>query len=358
MAAGGSEAEAGPRSRWWRMLPPWLRALPADLAATAALVVLTVLAVLLPVISDTPLRIVLGLPFVLFLPGYAFIAALFPEAGESPAEESGDAEGDELDGSGYLDRRGGIDGIERVALSFGLSIAIVPLIGLVLNFTPWGIRLVPILLSVSGFTLVMVAVAAMRRWELPPDERFSVPYQDWYADTRAELLEPETRTDAALNVLLVVSILLATASVGYAVVVPKQGETFTEFYILSEDEEGELRAEDYPTEFVVGESKEVVVGIGNQEHEPTRYTVVVLLQEVRFVDNESVVDRESELDRLHAGELPHNETWQRTYQVTPTYPGERLRLQFLLYRGDAPADPTTANSYVELHLWINVSAGS
>jgi len=32
----------------------------------------------------------------------------------------------------------GIDGIERVALSFGLSIAIVPLIGLVLNFTPWG----------------------------------------------------------------------------------------------------------------------------------------------------------------------------------------------------------------------------
>jgi uncharacterized membrane protein len=92
-------------------------------------------------------------------------------------------------------------------------------------------------------------------------------------------------------------------------------------------------AADYPSEFVVGESKEVVVGIGNQEHEPTRYTVVVLLQEVRFVDNESVVDREAELDRLHAGELPHNETWRRTYAVTPTHPGERLRLQFLLYRG-------------------------
>jgi len=35
-------------------------------------------------------------------------------------------------------REGIDDGIERVALSFGLSIAIVPLIGLVLNFTPWG----------------------------------------------------------------------------------------------------------------------------------------------------------------------------------------------------------------------------
>jgi uncharacterized membrane protein len=86
--------------------------------------------------------------------------------------------------------------------------------------------------------------------------------------------------------------------------------------------------------------------------------VVILLQEVRFVDNESVVDQEAELDRLHAGELPHNETWRRTYEVTPTYPGERLRLQFLLYRGDALAEPTSSDSYRELHLWINVSDGS
>jgi hypothetical protein len=212
MAAGGSDGEAGPPSRWWRWLPPWLRALPADLAATATLVVLTVLAVLLSGVSETPLRIVLGLPFVLFLPGYAFIAALLPEEGESPGA------GDDKDGAlvedegGYLDRRGGIDGIECVALSFGLSIAVVPLIGLVLNFTPWGIRLMPILLSVSGFTLVMVAVAAARRWELPEEERFAVPYREWYAAGRAELFEPESRADAALNVLLVLSILLATGA--------------------------------------------------------------------------------------------------------------------------------------------------
>jgi uncharacterized membrane protein len=356
MAADGGNDDASP-SLLWRLLPPWLRELPADLAATVVLVLLTDLAVLLPVVSETPLRIVLGLPFVLFLPGYAFIAALFPEQGESPGEEAVDEDAGEKASGGYLARRGGIDGIERVALSFGLSIAVVPLIGLVLNFTPWGIRLVPILLSVSGFTLAMVAVATVRRWELPPEERFTVPYRDWYAAGRAELLEPETRTDAALNVLLVLSIVLATASVGYAVAVPKQGEQFTEFYLLTEDDEGDLVAADYPTEFVVGESRPLVVGIGNQEHEPVRYVAVIKLQNVSFVDNETVVHRDEELDRLHSGELAHNETWQRSYDVTPTFAGERLRLLFLLYRdGEVPAEPTVENSYRELHLWVNVSA--
>jgi uncharacterized membrane protein len=341
---------------WWKLLPAQIRNLPADLAATIALVLLTDLAVLLPGVSETPLRIVLGLPFVLFLPGYAFIAALFPEAGQSPADDRGDPEAGQSDAAGLMDRRGGIDGIERVALAFGLSIALVPLIGLVLNFTPWGIRLLPILLSVSGFTLVAAAVAAVRRWELPPEERFVIPYQDWYATGRAELLEPESRTDAALTILLVLSILLATASVGYAVAVPKQGETFTQFYLLTEDDDGELVAADYPTEFVVGESKPVVVGMGNQEHEPVRYTAVVLLQNVSFVDNETIVNREAELDRLETGPLPHNTTWTTTYRIHPPFPGERLRLTFLLYRDDqVPVAPTVDNAYRELHLWVNVS---
>ena len=52
----------------------------------------------------------LGLAMVLFLPGYTQIAALFS-------------------------RKDDLDGIERIALSFGLSIAVVPLIGLGLNLS-------------------------------------------------------------------------------------------------------------------------------------------------------------------------------------------------------------------------------
>ena len=79
---------------------------------------------------------------VLFVPGYTLIAALFPKIGD-------------------------LEGIERIALSFGLSIAVVPLMGLALNYTPWGIRLVPVVISVVTFTIAMAAAAYWRRMNLP-----------------------------------------------------------------------------------------------------------------------------------------------------------------------------------------------
>lgn len=345
--------------RLWLLLPRPLRDLPADLAAVLAGVGLTNLAVFLPVVRETPLRIVFGLAFVLFLPGYAFIAALFHEAGESPVGEPDAEQAIDEESPAHHRSDRGIDGIERVALSFGLSIAVVPLIGLVLNFTPWGIRLVPIVVSVSGFTVVCTAVAARRRWRLPPDERFAVPYRAWLHAGREELFDPDTRLDGALNALLVASILLAVGSVGYAVAVPKQGETFTEFYILTENESGVLVAANYPTEFQRGESKPVVIGVGNQEHQRMAYTVVVELQGVRIVGANNTTVRVQEqvgLDRLRTGSLGHNATWRHRYAITPTMTGEELRLAFLLYRGKAPPRPTVNNSYRELHLWINVSS--
>jgi len=340
------------------------------------LTLLTAATVFVPWVNETPLRIVFGLPFVLFLPGYAFIAALFPESGESPVDEE-DAIGNSADGIVDVEAetdesedngdRSGIDGIERVALAFGTSIAIVPLLGLVLNFTPWGIRLTPIMVTVAGFTLGATAVAARRRRALPVDERFSVPYQSWIESGRSELLEPETRMDGALNILLVASVLLAVGSVAYAVAVPPQGEQFSEFYLLTEDDDGELVADGYPTEFVRGESVPVIIGIGNQEYESTDYSVVVELQEVESINasNETadsrplnnsteirVVDREP-LGQLSAS-LGHNETWQQRHELRPTMTGENLRVQYLLYRGDPPAEPTQENAYRSLHLWVDV----
>jgi uncharacterized membrane protein len=90
-------------------------------------------------------------PGILFLPGYCLIAALFPKYGD-------------------------IDLIERIALSFGLSIAVVTLIALWLNFTPFGIRLDPILIALTVFSLVMILIAHFRRALLPSEERFKVPF--------------------------------------------------------------------------------------------------------------------------------------------------------------------------------------
>ena len=66
------------------------------------------------------LRSSLGIIFVLFLPGFTFIKALFPT--KVPIKASSEK----------------MDLLERVALSFGMSLVLVPIIGLILTFTPWG----------------------------------------------------------------------------------------------------------------------------------------------------------------------------------------------------------------------------
>ncbi|MEM3777585.1 MAG: DUF1616 domain-containing protein [Fervidicoccaceae archaeon] len=85
-----------------------------------------------------PLRYLLGSITVLFLPGYTLIQALYKPDELSPLEE--------------------------LALSIGLSLAIVPLIGLILNYTPWGIRLTPIVIGLNIFTISMCFIASIRRY--------------------------------------------------------------------------------------------------------------------------------------------------------------------------------------------------
>jgi len=78
------------------------------------------------------LQIVLGAVFVLFIPGFTWSFAFFPKKDE-------------------------IDWIERIALSFGLSIALVPLLVFYLNFLGGvGINIV----SVSAAIIALCAAGA------------------------------------------------------------------------------------------------------------------------------------------------------------------------------------------------------
>ena len=123
-----------------------------DLALVILLTLLCIPFVLIPPLNEiSPIRIVLGLPLVLFLPGYSLIAALFP-------------------------RKDDLDGIERIALSFGLSIAITPLLGLALNYTPFGIRLLPVLIVLSVFTISLAMGAYARRSKIPEEDRFIIEF--------------------------------------------------------------------------------------------------------------------------------------------------------------------------------------
>jgi len=77
-----------------------------------------------------------GTIFVLGLPGYALIKALFP------TKE--------------------LDNIERASLSIGMSLALVSIIGLLLNYTPWGIRATPVTLSLLALTTIFATAAIIR----------------------------------------------------------------------------------------------------------------------------------------------------------------------------------------------------
>ncbi|MHB8102817.1 MAG: DUF1616 domain-containing protein [Methanosarcina sp.] len=285
---------------------------PSDLLIVMGLVLLTDIFVLTPGLSETAVRNILGLPLVLFLPGYALIAALFPAKSD-------------------------LDGIERTALSFGLSIAVVPLIGLGLNYTPWGIRLLPILISLSVFTFLMCGLAYLRRAKLPETEAFEVPFRETALSLKAEVLEkPKSKLDQALTVVLVLSILLSVATLIYVIATPKEGEHFTEFYILGPDG----KADNYTTNYVLGESGTVIVGIVNHEYRPINYTMEIRLE------NKSLPLPENQKQIT----LAHNETWQEPVTFTPLLEGQNMKLEFLLFNETDRTVP-----YRDLHLWIDVN---
>ncbi len=305
--------------------------IPGDLIAVAAATAATLFCVYVPMLNESFLQALFGLAMVLFIPGYALIAALFP------AKED-------------------LDGIERVALSFGLSIAVSPLIGLALNYTPWGIRLDPILASLALFTLAMIGIAWYRRLLLPPADRFVVPAREMLEAARLELFNPgDSRLDRALSVVLVISIVAALATLAYVIAVPKEGEHFTEFYILGPGG----KAADYPTDFPAGSTQSLIVGVGNHEYREVAYTVEIFALNQTFdpVTNTSTVHAVEPLDRFVVT-VPHNETREMTWEFSiPSV--DYNRVEFLLFNETVPDPAITgenriAASYRDLHLWVRV----
>ena len=317
--------------------------LPGDLAVVILLSVLSTIVFLVPLVESVLLRVILAVPFMIFLPGYAIVAAFFPRHAETRTERPDQSE-PSSESSVTLDRS--ITTLERITLSVGVSIVVVPLAGLVLEMVLPRLEPVSISLSVAGITTTAAIVAAGRRSALPKRERFRVPYGYWIDSIK----DSGGTAEALANLFVVLGLVLLVSSFAYAATVPMH--EFTEFYLLSEDESGNLTAADYPREFTQGESKQLYVGISNHERERVDYTVVVTLQRVSGEDSRILA--ENELTRFEL-DVANGDTRQEPHSVTPTMSGDRLRLVYLLYSQTPPSDPTVDNAYRHLHIWINVS---
>lgn len=335
--------------------------MPVDLLGVVLIVALANFAAF--GVSLGPLRIVVGVLFVLFVPGYALVAALFPESGTSPKEARAQA-GASLtvswtgNASGRFDTDRGVDIIERIAFSFGLSFAIVPLLALGVTLSPLSFSTEPLFAVLSVFTIGCTLIALVRRLLLPTETQVSVSAIREVQNAYLAIRRSGSRGEIILNIALAAAVLLAVGTLGFAVISPQDGEQYTELYVLNEDTEGELVAEGYPDTIGADEPTELHVGIENYEHERVEYHIVVQLQRVETEGEETVVTDRYTVDAFSTVLSPE-ERWvtDRELSVSDAPAGEDRRLKFLLYKDSVPDTPTEASAYRQLHIWVDVEAG-
>lgn len=324
-----------------------LRHPPGDLVATTVLTAATAGIVLAAPPHSAGFRLLSGAVLLVLLPGYALVAAAFPRWRAVPAGGAGGA-GD--------DRRRASSGelAERLALSVGTGLAVVPLLALALDLLGVGLELVPAVVGLSTVVVTGLGIAVARRWALPAPERFQVGVWAWTATLRPSA--SQSRATAALNVLLALSVVAAVASLGGALAFPIDGERYTDFAIRTEGADGGLVAGGYPEELTLGANETLIATVENHEGVRTNYTVVVQLQRVRRDgDGLRVVERR-ELGRATQSLAP-GERWRHEHTVRAertSMVGPSRRLTYLLYRGPAPTEPRTGTAYQSLRLWVDV----
>jgi uncharacterized membrane protein len=272
-----------------------------DLLIIVIWTIISVVYASVPILGDSFIRTILGIPMVLFIPGYILVAALFP-------------------------KKKGVDSIERIALSIGLSIAVVPLLGLILNFT-FGIRLISVLLSLCVYTIIVIIIVVYRREKLPENERLEYEKN---IEERKSKSNVGSIQHTVVDIILIFTIIAAIGMIYFAVLTPKIGEKFTEFYVLNSSG----RTDDYQTNLTVGNPAKYIVGVSNHEYDSVNYTIEIAI-------NKNVLTSKNLT-------LEHNQTFENNMTLVLDKKGTDMKLEFWLFKEKNFTAP-----YRELHLWVN-----
>ncbi|MDS0282649.1 DUF1616 domain-containing protein [Haloarcula onubensis] len=323
-----------------------------DLSLVALLTGLAVLAVTAD--ATGVVRIAAVVPLVTLLPGYAFVALLYPSSGNHAVRTVDETQRGLRN---PLPSKRGVDTVERVVFAVVSTLVLVPCVALLTSVSPWGLAVRPLLFALAGLTLACTIGGLFRRRRLPAESRYTPQFGQvvsnlGYVDTTSAFGGTDSRR-RLYNVGLAASVLLLCSSVGYAAVNPPQAGGFTEFYVDTGDVSGDSQSM-YPSQFAVGETRTVPVTIVNQEHERQTYEAVVEIQRVNGTGADADV-----LESTRAGSqrvsLAHDERRTVEFDVSPDRRGSDRRLLVSLYRGQAPADPSPGDAYRTLRLPITVN---
>ncbi len=94
------------------------------------------------------LRSSLAILLMMFLPGYSLMKAVFPRELSNRNSQAN------------------VSTLEFVILSIGLSTALTALVGLVLNYTSWGVRLTPITFNLTVLTVILATFGLLREYRI------------------------------------------------------------------------------------------------------------------------------------------------------------------------------------------------
>lgn len=263
------------------------------------------------------IRMVLGLVLLIFFPGYALASALWPEAYISgPAEMASGSLEDGPSGKRL------IDNLERIGLSFGLSIVLVSITGIMLHFTSVGITLESTLLCNFALILTLIAIAFYRRRKITTAEAF-------HLDLTFSGFMPQEKTEKLFSLAIAITLVLASITLAYSLMIPNTEQEYSTLYYL--DANG--TAQNYPVNLTISSTGTVIVGISCHEYSTTRYTILAGIEganvtldspswnQTFVLDNSTLVTRDITLDHLELFEerfsfnIPHPGTYKITWAL-------------------------------------------
>jgi len=280
--------------------------------------------------DGSALRILLALPLMLFFPGYAMISMMWP------------AKSYEIKDSANIGKKEKIPDVpERLMFSVGLSLVLIAIAGLILNYVS-SITLFPILISLLAITLTFSLVAWHLRYRLSAEERFRLSF----------LFVPKTKSTISdgsgiFTVILVCGILLTASVLGYMIVNPVDNGSYSKFYLLDRYH----TLESLPCNLSINETGTVIITIHNLEDRPVNYSVVASVEKnansTTFV--EPVNQIELSIDQYTVTNVTLNDMkiFELEYRFHFSEPG-RYKIVWNLFMDGLETE-------YQLHLLVNVT---
>jgi uncharacterized membrane protein len=236
------------------------------------------------------IRLLLGMPYLLFFPGHCLVRVCFPA-------------------------RADLENKPRLALAFGFSLALTPSLMLFLDWTPWRITLWSILFGILLMDLLLMILALLRQESLPMETHLDLSDEMHFLKNWGQLDLGLKRLYFALAFLVIAFGIVAATIIA----APAPAERITEFYLLGDGG----RAQGYPWRVSAGELLTLTLGVHNLEGKTMLYAV-------------EAWDQTGMIGRLYPLILEDGALSEFPFSLTPTELGDAVTIDILLFRYGEP----------------------